>query len=91
MSKKRRTEYDTHHLINRCNGWSDDPNNLVRMKRKQHEARHILFENEGVKEALINLFLLWEKCLKDWNIKRELWKCLQDLEYKNGVFKETKK
>lgn len=61
------------------------------MKRKQHEARHTIFENEGFKEALINLFLLGEKCLKDGNIKRELWKCLQDVEYKKVVFKEIKK
>ena len=91
MSKKRRTEYDTHHLINRCNGWSDDPNNLVRMKRKQHEARHVLFENEGVKEALINLFLLWEKCFKDGKIKKQLRECLQWLEYKTWVFKVDEK
>lgn len=85
--KKKRVEIDVHHLVNRCNGWSNDPSNLVTMKRKKHEARHTLFENLWFKEALMELFLMGEKCLKDWPLKRELRNCLMNIDYKPGVFK----
>lgn len=59
MNKHKKTEYDVHHIgVNICNGGSNDPNNLIRMKRKKHEAYHILFENMSFKEALIELFLM---------------------------------
>lgn len=87
MNKHKKTEYDLHHIwINKCNWWSNDPVNVVRMKRKEHEAYHVLFNNEWFKEALIKLFLLWESCIKDWPLKRELWYCLQNIDYKPQCF-----
>lgn len=83
----KRTEYDLHHLVNKCNSGSDSPSNLIRMKRKKHEARHILFENMWFKEALLELFLMGEKCLKDGTTKRVLFQCLKDIDYKWEVFK----
>ena len=31
-----------------------------------------------------------EKCLKDWTLKRELWYCLQNIDYKPQTFKLEK-
>lgn len=86
-NKSKLVSYDVHHLLPKSKWWSNCPNNLVTMRRNKHEALHILFDNNGFKESLIELFLLWEKCLKDWKIKEMLRECLQWLEYKNGVSK----
>ena len=83
---KRKTEYDTHHLVNRCKGGSNDVNNLVRMSRKEHEAWHILFGNDDIKDALLKVFMFWKDSLKDWVIKRNLYYCLQNIDIKPQCF-----
>jgi hypothetical protein len=85
---KKKVEYDVHHIWVNVSRWgSNDPVNLVTMKRKEHEAYHVLFSNEWFKEALIKLFLLGEKTLKDWPLKKELRYCLQNIDYKPQCFK----
>lgn len=86
MNKHKKTEYDTHHLVNRSRGWSNDVNNLIRLKRKEHEARHVLFGNDDIKEALLKLFMLWKDAIKDWVLKRELYYCLQNIDIKQQCF-----
>ena len=86
MSHKKRVDYDFHHLVPKSKNGSMQSTNLVRMKRKEHEAYHTLFSNQWFIEALVQLFLMWEKCIKDWPVKRQLWDCLQNVQYKKECF-----
>ena len=45
MKKKKRI-YVKHHIINRCNGGSDEPNNLLLMREKREKALHKMFGNQ---------------------------------------------
>ena len=46
MSHKKRVDYDFHHLVPKSKNGSMQSTNLVRLKRKEHEAYHTLFSNQ---------------------------------------------
>lgn len=84
MSRKKNKmeETDIHHL-NPYGSWTNHPNNLVELSRRQHEAYHDLFGIKWIIEALKQLFGMWEKSIADGKAKKDLIKCLEDLDYKD--------
>ena len=45
MKKKKRI-YVKHHIVNRCNGGSDEPSNLLLMKESRKKALHRMFGSQ---------------------------------------------
>jgi len=82
-NKDKLNEIDIHHL-NPYSSWTDHPDNLVELNRKQHEAYHSFFWNLWIIDALKELFSMWEKSLADGKVKEELRKALEDLDYKDS-------
>jgi len=83
-NKDKQDEYDYHHLNSWSNWGTNDPDNLYKMNRWEHEAYHKLFWWLGIIDALRKLFSRWEKSFEDGKIKNELRDCLRDLDYKDS-------
>jgi len=67
---KHRHIYDIHHIIPRSKGGTSEPDNLIRVSRKKHEAYHQLFSNKTPDEIIRYLKEFW---FKD-KLKLEWWK-----------------
>lgn len=50
MKKKRRLT--KHHIVPRSRGGSNDPENIMWLSEKKHEAWHILFANKTIPEII---------------------------------------
>lgn len=83
-NKDKQNEYDYHHLNSYSNGWTDNPDNMLNLKRSEHEAYHNLFWWLGIIDALKQLFERGESSLADGKVKEELRKALEDLDYKDS-------
>lgn len=90
-NKDKQEEYDAHHLNSYSNNWSDHPDNMLNLKRSEHEAYHNLFWWLGIIDALRKLFSRWEKSFEDGKIKNELRDCLRDLDYKDSCKGRSRK
>lgn len=90
-NKDKQDEYDYHHLNSYSNGWTDNPDNMLNLKRSEHEAYHNLFWWLWIIDALRKLFSRWEKSFEDGKIKNELRDCLRDLDYKDSCKGWSKK
>ena len=85
MKKKRRENklknynenYNTHHLINRCRGWTSVEENTRETKVRLHNCLHALFWNETPAEAIKSLIDYFEPALMEW-FKNDLLKVLRD-------------
>lgn len=83
-NKDKQDEYDAHHLNSYSNGWSDNPENMLNLKRSEHEAYHNLFWWLWIIDALRKLFSRWDSAIADGKVKEELRKALEDLDYKDS-------
>lgn len=81
--EKKLDEYDLHHL-NPYGSGTDDPDNLIKINRAEHEAYHKLFWWLGIIDALRKLFSRWDSAIADGKVKEELRKALEDLDYKDS-------
>lgn len=79
---------DRHHLLPKAEWWTNDPRNLVDIRRSKHEWYHRLFGTKGIIEALRELFLMWEKCIEDWRYKDQLIEALAMIDYKKWIKKD---
>ena len=97
MKKKKRENklkiynenYNTHHLINRCRGWTSVEENTRETKVRLHNCLHALFWNETPAEAIKSLIDFFEPALMEW-FKNDLLKVLRDwkwVEHKTKTYK----
>lgn len=71
--KKKKVVYVKHHIINRCNGGSEEPSNLLLMREKREKALHRMFEDSTlrmiyliIKETNHRLIMSDPDNLNDW-------------------------
>jgi len=53
--KKRRNIYNMHHLIPQSRWWTNNDNNLLKLKKNIHTSFHTIFNNYTPREQLIHL------------------------------------
>lgn len=85
---QRKNSVDKHHLLPKAEWWTNDPRNLVEMRRSNHEWYHKLFGTKGIIEALRELFWMWAKCIEDWKYKDQLIEALAMIDYKKWIKKD---
>ena len=66
MKHKHLKGRNRHHIINRCRGGADLPNNQLLIKIERHEAWHKLFKNLDLDEVIKLLLRVrrMKKCLR---------------------------
>ena len=69
---KRNNIRTTHHIVARHEGWTNDEDNLLRIKERPHQAIHILYETKLIAEQLIHTVELSEKAMRPEVVKKLL-------------------
>lgn len=79
-----------HHIVPKSRNWSNEPQNILKIKRNMHTAFHMLFENDTPDEQLIRLLSLNSKVLR-WEYKHQIKEIIENWWndcYVNWVFKK---
>jgi hypothetical protein len=82
-------EFDTHHIMPRSKGGSNDEKNLVRLTRRQHINLHGVFMNMTPVEQIIRILDISSTALRE-EFKEDVAKILSlepEFIYENGVLK----
>lgn len=79
-----------HHIIAKENNWSNDPNNIKRLRWKTHEAIHTVFGNKMPHEQIEMLLLNYNKTALNKEFINDIMQILleSDLKYyyKDWIF-----
>lgn len=87
-------ESNNHHLIAKARWWSNETENIKRIKYKTHEAINILFWASTPQEQLLKIFYLNISCFTNQVVEDVKWILLikdPDYFYKNNMYLPEKK
>ena len=66
----RRNIRTTHHIVPRSKWWTNEDDNLIRIKEQPHQSLHILHENKLIAEQLIKTLEISEKAMRPEVVQR---------------------